>query len=146
MGDELRYSTASACLLSHCDTPADPFRNIIVVRPQPPGVVLPILQLVEQAHFDGAFEGPIQIVVIVSSHQIGAHRHMSARLPIGIHPETHLVPSKVRVHRITEPHFILLFLLLKSSYLDNPWWAGVASGCILEPTTQGEGNVRCAPV
>ena len=43
-----------------------------------PGVVLPILQLVEQAHSDGVFEGPLSIVIIVSLHQIARNSHMSA--------------------------------------------------------------------
>ena len=84
----------------------------------------PILQLVEQAHFDGTFEGSLQIDIIVSSHQIDEHRHMSAfsiSIPIGIHTEAHLVPSKVRVYRITVPRFIILLLLLKPCHLHNPW-------------------------
>ena len=81
-------------------------------------MVLSILQLVEQAHFDGAFEGPLQIVVIVSLHQVNVHRHMSAfsfTESISIHFEAHFVPSKVRVHWITEPFFVLFLLLLKSA-------------------------------
>ena len=99
-------------------------------------MVLPILQLVEQAHNDAAFEGPLQIIVIVSSHQADEHRHMSAfRIvsPVCIYTETHLVPSKVRVHRITEPLFVLLLLVLKPLHLENPWWAWIASGRVLEP-------------
>ena len=74
VGDEL-LSPYSNCSLSLCDTSTGPFRNIIIKRPNFSGEVPPILQLVEQAHFDGAFEGPLQIVIIVSSHQIGVHRH-----------------------------------------------------------------------
>ena len=46
----------------------------------------------------------------------------SISISIGIHPETHLVPSKVRVHRITVPFLILHFHVLKPCHLDNPWW------------------------
>ena len=76
------------------------------------------------------------------------YRHVSAfsiSIFIGNHIEAHLVPSKVRVHRITVP-FLIPFLL-KTLHLDNPWWVGVASGRVLEPGTKGEGkmgDIRCS--
>ena len=73
--DELTNSPAIFSSFSLSDTSTTFSRYIMTKGPRFLGVVLPILQLVEQAHFDGAFEGPLQIVIIVSSHQIGVHRH-----------------------------------------------------------------------
>ena len=47
----------------------------------------------------------------------------STSVSISNHIETHLVPTKMRVHRITEPFLILLFLLT-SLHLDNPGMVG----------------------
>ena len=103
---ELTNSPASCSSFSLSDTSTTFFSYIMIMRPRFPCEMLSILQLIEQADFDGSFEGPMQMVVIVSSHQIDKHRHMSAftvTKSISIHTEVHLVPSKVRVHRITEP-------------------------------------------
>ena len=75
--EELWHSPTN-CSLALCDTSFCAFRYIISTGPKFLGAVLPILQLVEQAHFDGPFEGPLQNDVIVSSHQADAQRHMSA--------------------------------------------------------------------
>ena len=68
--------------------------------------VLSILQLIEHAHCDGGIAGPLQIGIIVSLKKADSQRHVAAfsiSTSIRNHPETHLVPSKMRVHRITVP-------------------------------------------
>ena len=131
--------------LSLGDAAIATIRDVTPWCPYVIGVVFLITQLVEQAHFHSAYEWPHQVVVIVSSHHADQHRHIGAfphANSVCMHTETHLVPSKMGVHRIAEPHFIPLLLLLKSFHLDDPRWAGIASGRVLEPGTEGERELR----
>ena len=71
------------------------------------GVMVFVFQLVEQREFHFSYEGPRQIVVILPTHEIGEHGDMAVEttssIPISIHPDTHLVPSRAGVEWTTVP-------------------------------------------
>ena len=71
------------------------------------GMMVFVCQLVEQREFHVSYERPRQIVIIFPSHEVGEHRYMAVQtttsIPISIHPDTHLVPSRAGVEWTTVP-------------------------------------------
>ena len=79
-------------------------------------VVIPICQLVEQGDGDLSCEGPWQVVIVLSFHEVGKHWDMSActlTTSIGINSDTHLVASWLSIKWRTVPFLFCGFVLVE---------------------------------
>jgi len=79
-------------------------------------VVISIRQLVEQGDGDLSCEGPWQVVIIPSFHEVGKHWDVSVftiTIPISINPDTHLVASWLSIKWRTVPFLFCGFVLVE---------------------------------